>query len=611
MTVKIRIIGVLLLLCVQWMAAQDQTFTARAPAVVNAGQQFQYIIEGSERGDVTLPSLEDFQLLAGPFSSYSSHSQWINGKMTMKTVVTYTHVFRAQKAGTYTIPPTTIQVGRKSFKTNPVQVVVNAGNTPPPTPGQGDPGDVNPAPAVPSGEDQPVFLRIQPSKREVYVGEQLVSGLRVYTKVNTRPASTAKDIAYEGFYKKELDPDANAQRQDIGGEQYITQVIQRHVLIPQKSGDITIAPYESEWMVPQRAQRRSNRSIFDDFFDDPFFNGYQDVPVKLATRPVTLLVKPLPAGAPAGFGGAVGDFSMNATLSAEELTINEALSLKITIRGAGNLPLLEEPVVNLPPDHDLYDVTRTLHTSTAGNRISGSVVFEYPIIARHAGRYRIPPVVFSWFDPVSNSYRSAESEEFNFTVLKGDSEEPAGAVVVPGVVQESVDDLGRDIRDISRELPLFISRSHSVFGSPWYRWAYVATLLASLGILILIRLVARRNADLKLVRNRRASKSARTRLKQADRFRKAGDQDRFYEEIGKALWGYLSDKLDIEISALSKEGVNEILQAYEIELDIRNEVTRILDESEFSRFAPSSEKSDVDQIYHDASELIRNLENRL
>ena len=183
------------------LSGQDMTFTASAPAVVRSGEQFQYVIEGSERGEVLLPSMGDFQLLAGPFSSYSSHSQWVNGKMTMKTVVTYTHVFRANKEGSFTIPPATIRVGRKEYKTNRVEIVVNAGSAQTTAPGANQPAEAGRGTALDSRDDNPVFLRVIPSKKEVYVGEQFVSGLKVYTRVNTRPGSSAKDIPYEGFFK--------------------------------------------------------------------------------------------------------------------------------------------------------------------------------------------------------------------------------------------------------------------------------------------------------------------------------------------------------------------------------------------------------------------------
>lgn len=611
---KLPITVTILLLFSALLRGQDPAFTASAPAAVRAGEQFQYVIEGSERGDVYLPSMGDFQLLAGPFSSYSSHSQWINGKMTMNTVVTYTHVLRANREGAYTIPPATVRVGRKEYKTNPVEIVVSGGTSQPPDPGADQPGESGSGGEEIVSEDtesNPIFLRIIPSRREVYLGEQFVSGLKVYTRVSTRPASAAKDIPYEGFYKNTLDADELAQRQNIDGEQYATQVIQRHILIPQKTGNLVIEPYESEWTIPQRVQRPRSNNLFDSFFDDPFFDNVQEVPVNLATRPVTIRVKPLPQGAPDGFTGAVGEFTMNASLSNDEIAVNEAISLKITIRGSGNIPLLGEPEVNLPLDHDLYDVNRSLNTSTAGNRISGSVTFEYPIVARHAGRFRIAPIRFAWFDPGSEQYRSATTDEFTFTVLKGESEEDAGSIYIPGVMRESVEDIGTDIRDITRAPQIFTPLASSLMANKWYRWFYLVIIFLSVLISITIRMVARRNADLTLMRNRQANRSARARLKTADRMRKTDNRDGFYEEVGKAIWGYLADKMNIETSELSREVILSALKKRGIKEEMRAELLRILDDSEFSRFAPTSEKSDVDQLFGDAVSLIKNLENSL
>jgi BatD DUF11 like domain len=585
--------------------AQDG-FTASAPPVVRVGDQFHYVVEGSERGDVRVPAMDNFQLLGGPYSSFSSHSQWINGKMTQKTLVSYTYVFSAVSEGNFAIPASTIRVGRKEYRTNVVEIVVNAAGT-----GRAEQGANEAGTVVSSSEDDPVFLRVIPSKKEVYVGEQFVSGLKIYTRVNTRPGSSASDLPYEGFYKKSLDPDATAQQQEIDGQVFVTQVIKRHILIPQKKGKLEIAPYKSEWMVPQRVQRQRSNNPIDNFFDDPFFNSLQEVPVTLSTLPVTIHVKPLPSGEPVGFTGAVGDFQMKAALSSTEIGVNEALSLKITISGTGNLPLLSEPEVNLPPDHDLYDVTRSVRTSTSGNRISGSVTFEYPIIARHAGRFRIAPVQFAWFDPKVDVYLTSLTDEFNFTVVKGENDDTSGDVYVPGVVHESVRDLGTDIRDISRESPVFTSVKRSLFGSRWYRLFYPFALLLTLILIVFISVVARRNADLTLVRNRLAGRSARARLKKADRFRKSGDPDKFYEEIGKAIWGYLSHKLNIETSGLSREVILEHLEKRNVPQEQRSELLRILEESEFSRFAPSSERSDMNILYSEAAQLIRNLENNL
>ncbi len=616
MYIKRNIWAIFLLFIAVVVNGQDETYRASAPAVVRAGEQFQYVIEGSKQGELSLPAMEGVQLLAGPFSSYSSHSQWVNGKHTMETVVTYTHVLLASSKGTYTIPAASIRVGRKEYKTNAVKITVTGSGSQQSQQGS-QPGTGGSAAAGSEGTSEevggsdPVFLRVIPSKREVYVGEQFVSALRVYTRVNTRPASGTKDLPYEGFYKKSLDPDASATRQDINGEQYVTQVIQRHILIPQKSGKIVIEPFESGWMVQQQIQRRRSNSAFDSFFDDPFFGGVQEVPTKLLTKPVSINVKPLPAGAPAAFTGGVGSFTMKAVLSAAEVEVNEALSLKVTVRGTGNLPLMGEPEVNLPPDHDLYDVSRSLNTSVSGNRINGSVTYEYPIVARHAGRFRIAPIQFSWFNPASGKYESTTSGEFTFTVLKGDAENGSGTVFVPGIMQESVENLGTDIRDISRTAPELTPVARSLMGQRWYRLLYLVTLVLAILVIFYIRTVSRRNADLRLVRNRQANRSARNRFKQADKYRKNGEEDRFYEEIGKAIWGYLGDKLGIETSGLSREAISAELASRKVAKELLDEFSRILDESEFSRFAPSVEKSGTDQLYRDALQLIKNLENCL
>ena len=592
--------------------AQNE-FTASAPSVVRAGERFHYVVEGSEQGEVKLQAMEEFQLVGGPHSSYSSQSQWINGKMTQKTLVSYTYVFMALSEGTHIMPAAIVKVGRKEYATNEVEVVVNAAGAGASQGNAGRSGQAGPQLGSAPGpsDDEAVYLRVIPSKREVYLGEQFVSGLKVFTRVPTRQGSAVSDLPYEGFYKKSIEADATARQETVNGQVYVSQVIQRHILIPQKTGDVEIAPHESSWMVQQRVQRPRSNNPIDNFFDDPFFNPYQDVPVNLATLPVTIRVKPLPEGAPVGFTGAVGEFQMTAELSSDEIEVNEALSLKITISGTGNLALLGEPEVNLPPDHDLYDVTRSVRTSTAGNRISGSVSFEYPIVARHAGRFRIAPVQFAWFDPTTETYRTALTEEFNFTVLKGDNEETSGGVYIPGVVGESVRDLGTDIRDISRETPVFTMVNSSMYGSRWFRMFFPIALLLTLILILLIRIVARRNADLTLVRNRQAGKSARSRLKKADRYLRSGDSDKFYEEIGKAIWGYLSHKLDIETSGLSTDIILEKLEQRGVPQDLLNELIRIIESSEFSRFAPSSEKSDMSQLYKDAAKLIRNLESNL
>lgn len=607
-----------LLLLVPFLRAQDPAFTASAPGTVQAGQQFQYKIEGSEQGNIQLPSMENFDLLAGPFTSFSSSTQWVNGKMTAKTTASYTYILRGNSAGEYTIPPAKVTVKRETYSTNPVQVNVTASGN---TQGTGNQsgqttaaGQDNSQSGSGTGE-QPVFLRILPSKRSVYVGEQFVAELKVYTSVNTRPTGGLKEVPYEGFYKQTLEADQVSSRETINGKVHVTQVLQRHVLIPQKSGKIVIEPFESEWTIPRRVNRQRSGSMFDDFFNDPFndpfFDRYQDVPVSITTKPVTINVKPLPTGAPDGFTGGVGDLDFSAKLSADHVTVNDALSLVVTVRGTGNIALLGAPKIDFPPDHDVYETTRSTNISTSGNRVSGSVTFEYPIVARHAGNFRIAPVRFSWFDPVAEKYKTITTGEFNFKVDKGEDNEQGAQIFMPGARGEDVENIGTDILDINRMTPLFRPIGISPLTKTGYWILYLALVLLFIATIIVLRTWFRQRADVRLMRNRKASKMARNRLRMAEKAKKAGDAEKFFEEVEKAIWGYLADKLSIEVSSLSRERVSEVLHGTGIREELQEELTRIIDDCEFSRYAPSSEKSDMDQLYAEAIRLLNNLEQNI
>jgi len=612
-----------ILLAVPFLQGQDPSFTASAPATVQAGQQFQYTIEGNEQGNVQLPATENFDLLAGPFTSFSSSTQWVNGKMTARNTASYTYILRGNTPGEFTIPPAKITVKKEDYSTNAVQVNVTGTGNPSSSASQGGQGGQGgqttqgqaDAASQTGNTGQPVFLRVLPSKRSVYVGEQFVSELKVYTSVNTRPTGGLKEIPYEGFYKQALEADQVSSRENIDGKMHVTQVLQRHVLIPQKSGKIVIEPFESEWTIPRRVNRQRSGSIFDEFFDDPFndpfFDRYQDVPVTISTEPVTINVKPLPQGAPAGFTGGVGNLEFAARLSADQVTVNDALSLVVTIRGTGNIALLGAPKIDFPPDHDVYETTRSTNISTSGNRVSGTVTFEYPIVARHAGNFRIAPLRFSWFDPTAETYRTVTTKEFTFNVLKGEGTDAGAQIFMPGARGENVENIGTDILDINRGIPLFRPTGITPFSLTGYWIIYIVLTLLFIGTIIVLRTWFRQRADVRLMRNRKASKMARNRLRQADKARKAGDSETFFEEVEKAIWGYLADKLSIEVSSLSRDRVSEVLQGAGISETLQEELIRIIDDSEFSRYAPSSEKSDMDTLYGEAIRLLHNLDQNI
>lgn len=600
------------------MFAQESSFTAKAPATVQMGQQFQYTIEGNERGSIQLPDLKNFELLGGPFQSFSSSTRWVNGKMTAETTASYTFVLRAAATGEQIIPAAKVKVNKENYETNPVKINVVGSSS-----GQSGRTNANGSTissrqdqaSTVEAEEQPVFLRVLPSRKQVYVGEQLVTELKVYTSVNTRPTGAMKEVPYEGFYKYQLEPDQSSSRENIEGKIHVTQVLQRHVLIPQKSGKLVIEPFESEWTVPQRIQNNRSGNALDDFFNDPFsdpfFDRVRQVPVKISTRPVTINVKSLPENAPGSFTGGVGDFSFNARLSANQVKVNESLSLIVEISGNGNIELIDPPKVDFPPDHDIYESTKNTTINTKGNSVSGKVTFEFPIVARHAGKFRIAPIQFSWFDPNVERYKTATTKEFVFSVEKVDGTAQDPKVYAPGTIGEDVENIGTDIVDIRRNIPAFRKIGQSPLHRGVYWITYLLLLLAFIATVTILRVYFSRRADVKLMRNRKASKMAKNRLRVADKARKSGNTEKFYEEIEKAIWGYLSDKLSIDLSALSRETVSEVLSTTGDHEELQEELIRIIDESEFSRYAPSSQKSDMDSLYADALKLIHNLEQNI
>jgi hypothetical protein len=572
------------------LLGQGVQFTASAPASIRVGQQFEYTVRGNKQGSVQLPSSSDFEVLGGPFTNYSSSTQWVNGKMKAQTTASYTYIFRGRKAGGFSLPPASIKVKKETYKTNSVSISVvdNVSSS----------GTSNP--------QQPVFLKVIPSKRSVYVGEQFVAELKVYTSVNTRPTAGLKEVPYEGFYKHAVDADQSSSRENVGGVEHVTQVLQRHVLIPQKSGKIRIEQFDSEWALPQKVSNQRSRNAFD-----PFFDRMREVPEIISTKPVTIDVKPLPANAPDGFTGGVGKFEFNAELKADKPVVNDAISFVVKISGTGNISLIGAPKIDFPPDHDVYETTKSSKISTSGNRVSGFVTFEYPIVVRHAGNFRIAPVTFTWFDPATKKYSSVTTDEFNFTVEKGEATEDSGQVYISGLRAEDVKNIGTDILDIKRQASEFSVIGKSPLSKNSYWLGYLIMFIVFITLILILPIYFRQKADVRLIRNRKANKMARSRLKIADKARKQQDGDKFFEETEKAIWGYTADKLNIELSSLSRDKISEVLSSAGISESVQEELLRIMDDCEFSRYAPSSEKSDMNKLYTDAIRLIQILEQNI
>lgn len=595
-------IGITILFQGLLLQAQEVTVTASAPKVVSVGEQFRLSFTVNEKADhLVPPDLSDFYILMGPSTSYSQSTQIINGKMTRSVTYTYTYILQATKEGVFQIDPVEITAKNKTYTSNALEIEVVKGSASQKAAGQeGTEGEDLPV----AGEND-LFLRIHIDKSNVYRGEHIIATVKIYSRVNLSGFENATFPSFNGFLREDIETPAlrALERENVNGVIYGSGVLQRFILFPQVSGELVIDPMELECLVQKRVQQ-SDRGFFDSFFD-----SYQNVRQTIKSPPVKIKVNELPEDAPDSFRGSVGQIAMNVSVDKNELKENEALNLRVRFSGNGNLRLINAPDIDFPPDFDLYDPKISSSLNQSENGMSGSKTFEFLAIPRHAGNYRIPPVEFSYFDPSLKQYRSLRSDEFNLVVIRDDESE--GGAVISGFSKEDLRFIGSDIRFIKTGKFKLYPRDRSFFGSWPFYLCYLVALLAFSLLVILRRNHIKRNADLALVRNRKAKKIAKKRLRRANSFLKEGSINKFYEELLKALWGYLSDKLGIPVADLSRENARSALERNRINPEMIDELFEIIDRCEFARFAPSEEISETEPVYEKAWKMMSRFEQKL
>lgn len=585
--------------------AQDVTVEAEYPSVVQAGEQFsiQFRVNTGD-GEFSAPSFEGFIKLMGPHTSYSSSTQIINGRVTRETSYTYLYYLQALNEGKFVIPPASVTIRNKSYYSDSLRIEVTGGNVQQPAGPSGSNVRQQTSPQSGPREGQ-ISLDLAVNRKEVFIGEPISATVKIYTRVDLSGINEIKYPSFTGFLKNDLEtPPLNSLRQEnINGTVYGTGIIQQFLLYPQVTGELTIDPVQITVLVQQRTGRS------DPFFGD-FFSTYTTVPQAVASRPVKIKVKPLPGVKPEDFSGIVGKVSINATLNKDSVDVNDAVNYRVTISGTGNLKLAESPELRLPPDIEIYDPKVTDNIKNSINGTSGQRTFEYLLIPRHYGDFTIPPLTYSYFNTSTGKYEQLTAPELRFHAKKGTGTS-SEITVYGGVSKEDVKYLGKDIRFIRTNPGRLTKTTGLILTKQSFYLAYIIALLLFLIILFVRREHIRRNADKAAVKNRKAGKVAVKRLKEASLCLKKGETDRFYEEILKALWGYLSDKLNIAVSDLTRtNAVNALLQKG-IGDDKINSLTRILDKCEYARYAPASSDSEVSAIYDEASRFIRSVENSM
>lgn len=589
--------------------AQNVEFRAEAPEVVELGEQFRLSYSLNHKGsNLQVPTLEGFDLLMGPSISQSSSFSSVNGKVSQSVSYTYTYVIEGVREGKFQIPPATVVVDGKQYQSNALTIQVvkgsgNAGNA-----GQNQNRAARPEAGAAVNEEN-LFVKVDVSRRNLYMGESLLATIKVYTRVDLVNFGQSKFPSFTGFLAEEIPTPQRVElvRENYNGKIYNVGIIRKVLLFPQHTGEITIEPFELECVV--RQQLTSSRSFFDDFF-----GNYRDVRVRRASRPITIHVKDLPLdGRPVGFSGMVGNISMRTSVSADSVTANDAITYKVVFQGNGNLKLLDAPTVNFPADFETYEPKVTKDIKTGDNGMSGTVTYEYLLIPRYAGDYTIPAVNYSFYDTRTNSYKTLHSEAYPVYVKKGKGGgADSSTAAVQSFKKEDVRQLGQDIRYIKTGNLGLYTRGGGFYDTTAYWLAFLVPFALFVAGAILNRRRIKANADLVRVKNKAANKMARKRLKVAAAAMRNRNSEAFYEEALKALWGYVSYKLNIDKAELNRDNISEILQQKSVNEGMIQEFIEVLDHCEFARYAPGSKADqEMDQVYKDSIEVITKLDKAI
>ena len=604
---KRQIIFLLLLFSIANAWSQVKV-TVQAPSQVEEGQSFRvgYAVNTQEVEDIQLSETSGLDLLYGPSVSRSSSFSMVNGKTTHSSKITYTYILQAKKQGTYKLPVATVKSGGQTYKSNQASVQVLEGS--------GDQGSAGQQPQAPANRvrTQQAGERITASdlyvaaivnKHKVYEQEALLLTYKLYTLVTISPNYIPEIAELDGFHVQEvkLPIQKDVQTERVNGKTYQTAVLSQYVLFPQKTGKLTIPSSKFEFEV-----RQVDRSINP---YDAFFNGGSQVvriQKNIVAPAVELQVEALPTR-PANFSGAVGtQFSVSGSLSPEQVDANDAVSLRLVVSGVGNMKLMKAPQVQWPKDFESYDPKTSDKTHVGSNGASGNVVYDYTAVPRHGGKFSVPPVEFCYFDTNTKSYRTLRTDSFHVAVSKGIS-----SGVRRPTNQEDLTVLNSDIRYIKTAPTTLKSQGDSFFGSLSYWLAYGGALALFLLMVAIFYRQAKANANVARQRGRKASKAASRRLKSAAKLLRGGQAGAFYDEVTRALWGYVGDKLNLPATDLNKENAAQLMQARGVTTESVERFLSVLSDCEFARYAPGDPSETMDKLYRDATEVINQLDSKL
>lgn len=585
-------------------ACFSQVIRVSTPSRVEAGENFRVSFK------VTTQDVDDFrsglhstdvvEVIAGPYTSSESSFQMVNGHTSSSSSITYTYTLYAAKSGVYNIPAAHARVGGKQISSRPAKVTVvgsaqGRGNN---SPKMHEDDNYQPhmkaAGSAISGRD--LFIKVSANKKKVYEQEPILLTYKVYTLVDLTQLE-GKMPELTGFHTQEipLPQQKSFHIERVNGKPYRTVTWSQYVMYPQMTGKMEIPSITFKGIVVQQ-----NRSV-DPF--EAFFNGgsgYVEVKRNIVAPSIKIDVLPLPHK-PANFSGGVGKFNISAQLNKNELKAGDPLSLRIVVGGIGNLKLIKQPVVNFPKDWDKYDPKVTDKTKLTSNGLEGNMIYDILAVPRNQGHYTIPPVELTYYDTSLNQYKTIKTQSFEIEVAKGDGSRSS-------VVDYSKDQ-PKDIKDIKKGEAELHSVDNFFFGSVGYLMSLLIPFAAFVALLVIFRKRAIDNADLVKMKGKKANKIATKRLRQANKLMLAGKTNEFYDEVLRALWGYVGDKLNMPAEKLSRENISEKLQSHNVDANTISKFLSAIDDCEMMRFAPGDPEGNMNKTFESAMTAIMEIEN--
>lgn len=569
---------------------------------VAVGETFQLVFTLNTSGsNFKAPNLAEFDVYSGP--NQSSNMSYVNGVMTQS--ITLSYIIAAKKEGKITIGAASVTANGTTLQSNPVIIEVSKGN-----PGQAGGNQSPQNPSTPTTENlaDNLYVKTTVNKTKAYQGEQITISHKVYTRYQLRGFQDVKFPDYTGFWSQDM-PMNNQQiiltNENVDGVNFQVAELKRTFIFAQRSGKLEIEPMMVECVVRKQSKRRSN-----DPFEQFFGGGYEDAVYSLKSKSVALEILPLPEeGKPAGFSGAVGDFTMKAQINKENVDANDGVNLTVTLSGKGNIKLVDPLKISFPEDFETYDPKTNENISIGGNGVSGSKTFDYLVIPRHEGDYQLDKLSFSFFNPEKKEYVVLPSPEFNLHVNKASGDAAKIMSNIPH--KEDVKVLGNDIRYIKTTNSELRPKDQHFFGTALFYTGIVSPFLAFIGFIFFRRKIIEQNKDAVAVKSRKATRMAKKRLSLAEQHLKSGNKELFYVEIFKALYGFVGDKLNLPFADLNKEHISTKLRERNVSETTISTLNTTLDNCEFARYAPSAASGDLNGIYNNTVELITNIENEI